>query len=259
MEPQTTASAPRYGAATLANTTTTTTATTTTGIKWGGVIKGVAVVGAVVLAGVGAYYGATWLFGGPETSVFLAKIQAQLSALTFGDGGLIDFITKTIPAWFTGDVIPFLKGPVLTTIGDGIAYVFSGFSNLLSWAGIISPQAAANVDLVGSLSPSFMSGSLASSATHNVAAAAGIGAVALATPTMIHSLANTQIIEHAVAEHVTHHAAEHAERVTEKKWTDGRIAPRSAAAPIAPRESSFTAQVDKDTAALNAALKTPAV
>ncbi len=76
MDQQTAApTAPRYGAATLGETTKTT--STVTRIKWGGVIKGIVAVTAVAAVGIGAYYGAAWLFGGAPAGTALAQIGSR--------------------------------------------------------------------------------------------------------------------------------------------------------------------------------------
>lgn len=140
--------------ATPASVYTTTTTTTTPGtittrekkksnIKWGSVIKGVAIVTAVALVGVGAYYGvsaaASWVLGQPLVA---ASIEGVASFMTPIANGLTN-----AGLWFTGFIgeVPGIVGGFFSEL-FGIAGTATGGAAVAATAGT---AAATTVNTAG--------------------------------------------------------------------------------------------------------------
>lgn len=139
-----------------------------TTIHWGGVVKGVAIVTAVAVVGVAAFYGAGWLLATPQIAPIVSSVAHLVApAATAISGGL-----------------QAMAGGLSAAV-QGAPAVISGFFNgIAQGLGFAAPSAVA-----------------VAQTSHGMAAAVAGGAVAVSVPVAASALQQTDWVAHSASTH----------------------------------------------------------
>lgn len=216
---------------------------TTTSINWGGVLKGAAIVTAVAVAGVVAWYAVGALANSAAVTGFFADPTLQ-SILTSTANGL-----STAWDWLSVQA---------TEVGSSIKSMWASLPQTLGLSTSLSSGAAAHIATA-------TSGASAAQVASAVGATVAVGASASAGLHAINSTnlvtTHTAMLPHGMHE-AAHIAAEHAHEPAPRSWSN-QFASRNSttnfadsvsrkSAPVAPApKDTFVSQLAADTAALN--------
>ncbi len=225
-------------------------------INWGGVIKGVALVSAVAVAGVVGAYGISAAVGAVSGLIGTTGTASYLAASAV-EGAV------TLGGWITSAF-----GTIASTAASAWAAIpsFFGLTSTLA-----TPAVAANASALGSGLGAIAGGATIAVGVHAVTP--HIKALALTTPDSTATVdvdADTAILSqvkastamhhdfsHATAD-MAHHASMHgdtnnAQPATRSSWAS-KFSPMKNAASITPRDPNFSAQLNADRENLRAAL-----